>query len=229
MSTPPALAMNSSALAAAARAAASETAATKLKDRIKKLLISGVKPSEISSAFGVDPSYISQLMSDEKFAEEVLEGRAANAVTRGTLNEEYDSIEKKLLEQLKNTVQLPLKTFELARLLQVVGSRKREPVLPKDNPETKRVVHLHIAPKMLEKFVLDANRNVVGIGNRSFAPLPSTELLKEVENGSHKILELETLENDGRTGTKIGTSAGGSSEERGRTQPRLDQSNPEEI
>lgn len=227
MSTTPAGLVNTSILAAAARTAASETAALKLKDKIKKLLIANVKPSEICASIGTDPSYISQLMNDEKFALEVLEGRATAAALRGNLNDEYDTIEGKLLEQLKNLVQMPLKTFELARLLQVVGSRKREPVLPNPDANVKKVVHLHFAPKMLEKFVIDSNRNVVGIGTKSFAPMPSSELLKEVEDGSHTLVKTETLEND--PGTKIDSSAGGSSEERGRTQPRLDQSNPEEI
>lgn len=227
MNAPPSPLLNSSVLAAAARTAASETAALKLKDKIKKLLIANVKPSEICASIGTDPSYVSQLMADEKFAMEVLEGRANAAALRGNLNEEYDSIEGKLLEQLKNAIQMPLKTFELARLLQVVGQRKREPILPNPNENVQKVVHLHFSPKMLEKFVLDGSRNVVGIGNRSFAPLPSSELLKEVEGGTHTLVKTETLEND--PGRKIEQGAGGSSEERGRTQPRLDQSNPEEI
>ncbi len=155
-----------------------------LKEKIRRLLIAGAKPSEIAAHLGCDPSYISQLCMDVQFLNDVLEARSLEAAKIKTMNSRYDNLEEKLLDKLEFAANMPMKTFELLRALSVVGGRKREPVLPvSGNLDGKGVVvKIQIPQRMREHFVIDAARNdVVGIGERSLAPMPSSELIKDAE------------------------------------------------
>ena len=183
-----------------------------LKEKVKKLLIAGAKPSQVAKSLGCDPSYITQLTMDVNFINEILEARAAEVAAAKNLNERYDRIENKLLDKLEAQVDmLPMKTLELLRALQVTGSRKRETILPDPDSQVEKqtVIHLHLPQRLVQKFVMNnAKNDVVGIGDKILAPMPSTELMKEAEVIEQEIKNLgqQTGVNNEQQGTK--TDAG---------------------
>lgn len=164
-----------------------------IKGRIKKLLISGAIPAEVSRAVGVSESYISQLMQDANFAKEVLSGRAGTATGKAELNAQYDRVEGKLLTKLESNIPSLYKTGDILNALRVVGSRKREPIVePPSDAGNRPVVHLHLSQRIAQKFIVNQNKDVIGLGETTFIPMSSTELLKEaVESLPQKQLYAE--------------------------------------
>lgn len=159
-----------------------ESAEEGFKNKIKRMLISGVKAADVSKAVGVSEGYISQLMDDVNFAKDVQAGRAGNAVGRVNLNAKYDSVEEKLLTRLEQNIPNLYKTNDIVNALRVVGSRKREPIVEKP-PEFNgnQVVHLHLSPRIANKFILNGRKDIIGLGEQTFIPMSSLELLKEAK------------------------------------------------
>ncbi len=74
------------------------------KEQIKDLLSSGVSPTDTAAAVGCDVSYISQLLSDDRFAEEVAIKKTASLTAHARRDATIDGIEDKLLSQLNDMV-----------------------------------------------------------------------------------------------------------------------------
>lgn len=72
--------------------------------RIKEMLGFGIKPESVANAIGCDPSYISQLMSIEAFAEEVAELRIKHQTAATERDLSYDALEDKLLSTMHDMV-----------------------------------------------------------------------------------------------------------------------------
>ena len=73
--------------------------------RIKELLGNGLSNDVVATAVGVHPSYVSQLMSDQAFANEVVELRTKTLTAATTRDRSWDTIEQKLLEKLDSIVE----------------------------------------------------------------------------------------------------------------------------
>lgn len=93
-----------------------------MKDRIKNLLVAGLKSSEIATIVGCSPSYVSQLLKDEDFQREVEAGKIANAQERSEeehLETRYLTTKHKILNAIEENIphsELPA----LVRALEVV-------------------------------------------------------------------------------------------------------------
>lgn len=72
--------------------------------RIKEMLGFGIKQESVANAVGCDPSYISQLMSQEDFASEVAELKINHTVAATQRDLSYDALEDKLLETMHDMV-----------------------------------------------------------------------------------------------------------------------------
>lgn len=161
--------------------AVSETPGPDLKDRIKACLVAGATNRQTAEALGVQESYVAQLRTNENFESQII---AARATKRSKINDGYDELELDLLGKLKDTMDLPMKPHEILRALQVVGARKREPVLPDQDGANqgggKTIVQLHLNPVIAAKFILDPlKKDIIGVGGQVFAPMPSAALLSE--------------------------------------------------
>lgn len=154
-------------------------------ERVKKLLIAGVSPSQVASAVGCDPSYISQLMADETFAEEVTAGRIANqegAIDRDGL---WDKIELNLLKKLDTSVQYMYKPGEILSALNVVNKAVRrtsgEGGGTNNQPVGQQVVVLNLPAFVMPAISKNQNNEVVQVGERALVSMPSTSILRSLE------------------------------------------------
>lgn len=97
----------------------------RIAEQALKMLGTGLKPSIVATALSVSPGYISQLMSDEKFAKAVTE-RKIVALTR---NNEHDdnlhAVEEMALRKLKTSLEFTNKPMEVARIFSIVNNAKR--------------------------------------------------------------------------------------------------------
>lgn len=174
-----------------ALAAPRSSAEMAMRSRVLKLLISGATPKQVAESLGISESRISQFKSEEAFAKELQEGLAAKESSTANLNTKYDHLEELLINKLTQTVKTgELKFREMVHALQVVGSKKRTPLIETpDENKIQKVVHLHLVPRIAQKFILNQNKDVVGLGNQDFIPMSSQALLDEVKSHSNKVLE----------------------------------------
>lgn len=176
------------------------------RDRIASLLASGVKPSVVSSLVGCTDAYISQLKSDPEFklyVEELSEAKAEEVMVspdaareseRALHGDRIAGLEAKLLDSFLDD--LPYMNFQdKTRLLAEVGKRRdaqdnrekgrldREALLNAQrlngglvNNGTIQVVQLVIPQIAVPELQLSSNNEIVSIGDRSTAPMPTARL-----------------------------------------------------
>lgn len=156
---------------------------------ILDMLSRGASAADIARNLAISPTYISQLQSDADFAQELAAKRAAHAAERDSratkvqnIHDKYLSLEERLLDTL--TVQAKanlLKPIEQMKLLQVVASKK-EPMQPLANPSSTQVnvvTQITLPAQIAQQFVLNANREIVGMeSGQSFAPMSTENLAK---------------------------------------------------
>lgn len=174
------------------------------KDRIKNLLGSGLSPELVASAVGCEPSFISQLMSDNDFAFEVAKIRAEDLESLQGRDKKYDSIEDLLLERLENVLPLMMKPRDILSALQVINSAKRRaadiinPLGAGTKVVIQNVVQLQLPEKVVQTFERNINNEVVSVEGKSLVAMPTSELLKEMraEEKEEKEKGKENARND---------------------------------
>lgn len=167
-----------------------DTAAT-LKDKILKLLVAGVRPGIVAQSLGCDPSYISQLASQPEFLEKILESRNQQIQKELNVKEKYEKLENSILTKLTNLLPQLNKPMELSRVLQVVQAKKFQATdIPTQEPQRATVVNLTLNKKVSQKFILNGNKDIIGIGDKSFAPMATANLL-EVAKAPEAITSIE--------------------------------------
>ena len=72
-----------------------------MRDKILKLLGQGLTPQLVATAVGCEPSYVSQLLSEEAFALEVAQARCANLEEATDRDKKYDKLEDAFLQKLE--------------------------------------------------------------------------------------------------------------------------------
>jgi hypothetical protein len=73
-----------------------------MQAKILDMLGNGLSPEVVSSALGISPSYISQLVSTEEFSRQVAELRFINLQANTVRDRKYDSLEDQLTDKLQN-------------------------------------------------------------------------------------------------------------------------------
>ena len=96
-------------------------------EKIKELLGNGLSNDVVATAVGVHPSYISQLMADEEFSNQVVALRSQTLTDATTRDRSWDSLENKLLSQLHENVdnKMVYKTTDVTRVLALANAAKR--------------------------------------------------------------------------------------------------------
>lgn len=161
-----------------------------MKDRIKALLIGGLKASEVASVVGCTPAYISQLLAEEDFKKEVEAGRILEAKEKTEeqhIEQRYQNLEHKLISAISED--LPNAEFgQKLRALDTVGRRldeRRKIRLPMVNPlphapssTTYAIINIglpaHAIPTPAPIVEMNEQREIVAIDNQALAPLSST-------------------------------------------------------
>ena len=158
-------------------------ATTSIRDRALSLLGAGVVADSVASALGVTPSYISQLLADDVFATEVATIRYENLQKHNLRDDNYDSIEDRLLEKLSNQLSLIMKPETLLKAISVVnGAKRRGQVTPDQTVNNTNIVVLNIPAIIAQRFTVDVNNQVIRAGEQELHTIPSSNLLKQVED-----------------------------------------------
>lgn len=156
-----------------------------MKDRIRSLLIDGLRASEIVTIVGCTPGYISQLVKDEEFKKSVEVGMieaAAVKTEEDHLETRYQNLEHKLVSGMEDAMvgaELPAITAALSILHKRADMRyaRRNPTTV--GPTTHvNIVSLQLPAHALAAptgvVTLNTNNEIIAIEGRALAPMSAS-------------------------------------------------------
>lgn len=150
--------------------------------QILSLLGSGLSPSVVATAVGVDPSYVSQLLAEESFAFQVTELRCEALKKHSDRDASYDALEDALIAKMQDCLPLMYKPGEVLAAIRVINGAKRRgevAAAPVDNQRP--VIQLVLPTKIVQQFTLNANNQIVQIGDQTMVTMPSAQLANSHE------------------------------------------------
>lgn len=156
-----------------------------MKDRIRNLLASGMKPVDVASTVGCTPGYIAQLCKDEEFKKSVealmIQEQAQNTEEEH-LDKRYQNLEHKIINNIESELgnaELP----QLVKALEVVGKRqsdRRKEKLPVPAASINTNIHItqialpaHALQPQIPVIHTNDKNEIVAIGNKPLAPMSS--------------------------------------------------------
>lgn len=160
-------------------------------EKIKELLGSGLSNDVVASAVGCDPSYVSQLMSNENFRDAVVALRTASLAAASKQDSRINSIEEKLTEKLDHMVDTMYKPSDVLRAFQVLNAAKRRGVPATEAVSNRQaVVNLTLPVQLVQNFITNSNGEVVEVEGQTLVTMPSSQLLRnlsETEKGKANV------------------------------------------
>lgn len=150
---------------------------TSAESRALELLGQGIGPEQTASAVGLSVSRISQLLSDPEFASQVADRRFKNLSKHNERDLKYDNMEDLLLKKLENCLPFMLKPMEIvAALTKINAAKRRGASAPDSITQQQTVVQLVMPVQIVNKFKLDANRQVLEAGEQTLITAQSSHL-----------------------------------------------------
>jgi len=146
------------------------------------MLGNGLSPGVCASALGVSESYISQLLSEESFAQQVTAKRFASLQAATTRDKSYDSIEDALITKMQDLLPMMYKPMEVLRAITVINAAKRRGAsAPENTVINQTIVQLTLPASITSRFVTNAHNQVVEAGEQQLVTIQSTSLTKRLE------------------------------------------------
>jgi hypothetical protein len=150
-----------------------------MRDQIIELFAGGFSKDDVAKTLGISLKLIDETLKEP----EVLTALAQKAkeLQSERIEKRYGDLEEAALKQLKTDVSM-LSATELCRILETTAKNRiaaRTPAGHFQNPTALLSVTLVLPqPALAEKVVVDSKNQVVSIGNRNMAPLPSSSVQK---------------------------------------------------
>jgi predicted transcriptional regulator len=132
-----------------------------IDSRVLELLSQGATSAQTASALGISESRVSQLLSDERFAEQLSSNRFQALAKHNERDSHYDRIEDKLLKQLEQVSPMLMQPEKIARVLQIVNQAKRRGASSVDHiHQQQTVIQLHLPTKIVNRFQVNGQNQV---------------------------------------------------------------------
>lgn len=153
-----------------------------MKEKIKELLGLNLPNKTVASAVGVSESYISQLLSEDAFAAEVQELRVKTLAEAANRDKKYEALEDTLLDRVKDLIPMMVRPMEAVRALQAVNgaTRRAAPAELSANAQS-TVVTLNLPGAIINKFVVNAQKQIVEIDGETVATMPARNVVGKLE------------------------------------------------
>jgi hypothetical protein len=165
-----------------------------LAERIKQLLGQGLTSTVVASAVGCEPSYISQLLEDPTFHQDVLLLRAQRAEGGVQRDTKWDEIESKALERAANLVDYVSRPNDLIRIAAMANAAKRRASeLSGGSESAAQTVNIILPQSAALHLQMNSQSQVVEIDGRSMTALPTKNLVAQLANRKQQREELGTV------------------------------------
>ena len=153
-----------------------------LKERALNFLGLGIDNTRVAQALGCDPSYISQLLADPIFAEEVSMKRLSVLREATDRDDRLNKLEDALIGKTEQLVKSPLhftRPMETVRALSIINSLKRRGAGESFNTTINNtIVALQLPDVIKSKFVVDVNNQVVEVSETPLITIQSSSMEK---------------------------------------------------
>jgi hypothetical protein len=153
-----------------------------VKERIIELAGANVPPGIIASTVGCDPSYVTQVLSEEAAQDRVMELRGERAVELLERDSNIDEIQDLALARIKNLVPMQSDVMKLTRVFQVMNAARKASdhgINPSSQGQGATVV-LELPADANVHFKLTSDRQVIEVEGRSMVPMPSQQVQKQL-------------------------------------------------
>lgn len=152
---------------------------TDLQDRILALLGKGLSPALVASATSCDPSYISQLMSNDAFVEQVQILRAARLQAESETSDQVSRLHKTALDQLETVLPTVMDPMKLTRIFSELDKAKQKSsTVTPPTQITNNIVNLALPEHVARRFVLNAQREVIAVEGTELISMASNKVLE---------------------------------------------------
>lgn len=175
-----------------------------LKEQIKSLLSAGCRPGQVAAAVGCEDSYVSQLMQDQQFSQEVVTARILALSGHSERDKKYDGLEDQILDKLTNQLHMIMNPDRLVRMLVAVNNAKRRGAGAADTQlaPISNVINLTLPTLIVNKYQTNQANEVVEVNGQGLVGMPATALIERLR-ASSKVREAEGPDN--RTNSNTGT------------------------
>lgn len=149
----------------------------------------GATISSVAERLSCTPSAIHQaIQNDEKLARDILEAKVKNARDGIELDDKYDKLEKKALDQLEKVLPFVSDPMKLARIAQTMNAAKRRGGAAVEQ-ETGTVVRLTLPNAIKARIELSAKSEVVQVDDRPLVTMPAAQLAEKLKARSAEKFE----------------------------------------
>lgn len=153
-----------------------------LSERIKELLGQGLTTSVVASAVGCDPSYVSQLLDNQEFHNDVLVARATKAEASVRRDTKWNDIEDLALAKAAELLPLVHRPADLVRMAAMANAAKRRATeFAGGNESASSTVNIVLPASATVLLQMNSNSQVVDVDGRSTMALPAKHLLEQLE------------------------------------------------
>lgn len=152
-------------------------------EQIKELLGTGLSAEVVSSAVGVDPSFISQLLAEESFASEVATKRTLSLTAASRRDTTIDGIEDTLLGKLEEAIAVGAfhRPRDLLMATSVINRMIRRGAPQSTAGVTvNTVVQLSLPISAVRKYTTNRVGEVVEVEGQTMVTMPAHQLLKQL-------------------------------------------------
>jgi hypothetical protein len=153
-------------------------------DQVKELLGFGLPNDQVAAAVGCDQSYISQLLSDENFAKEIVVLRIQNLTAASDRDRKWDKIEDTAIQKLVDYMEqgfhmkvpdlLRIATFSNRAVRRGVSSGNMTPAV------TQNIVQLNLSRVAVSNFTISTQGEVVEVDGQTLVTMSSNQLLEKL-------------------------------------------------
>lgn len=144
-----------------------------MKDKIRDLLGAGVSQVQVANALGVEESYVSQLMADDRFREEVQTLRAAKATEYIEVDGKIEDLEKMALDKMIKLMPFETNLMKAAKIFQIANGAKKKAEAAVNSQPASTVVNITLPQSTIVNFKMSSDKQVVEVGGRSLVTMPS--------------------------------------------------------
>jgi transcriptional regulator with XRE-family HTH domain len=174
---------------------------TSIEERALVLLGAGLSQIKVAESLGVDPSRISQLVTDEEFSKRLADAKFENLNKHNEHDAKLDRAEDAVVDKLLDSIDQVYKPMELTRILATLNAAKRRgSSAPASVGEQSTILNLLMPTKIINNFVTNINNQVVRAGETDLLTIQSGTLADKV-----KQLEKDrVIEYESRTKQRVG-------------------------
>lgn len=161
------------------------------QQRLLELLGNNVSPQSAALACGIDPSYVSQLLAQEEFAQQVIQLRFDRLQAASALDKKYEELEDILVDKLRDCLVYMTDPLKLLAAIRVINATKRRGAGIQAAQVQNNIVTINMPTKIIQQYVVNEKNQVTQVGDKSLVTIGSGVLLDRVQGPLNEQLKIQ--------------------------------------